>query len=269
MKLTELLRTECIRVGSTVDDKAMALCEIAALAKKSSVLKKIPEEAILEALQERETLGATAFGQGVAIPHCRMDGIRDFVVGLLTVPDGVEFEAEDGKKVHLLVFIIAPKESRNTHIRLLSAVSQAFEDRSVVQNMITASDSEQLQSLFLQTAQQDVSERVSVHRDLVQIFIQDENVFHEIIEAISGLENISLNVFEGKSGSAYLAETSLYAGFSNNGEIPSRCIVAMVERNLGNEVIRRIETITGSLFECTGVMVTIQKLAYSAGSLEM
>ena len=88
-------------------------------------------------------------------------------------------------------------------------------------------------------------------------------------EALSGLENISLNVFKGKSGSAYLAETSLYAEFSNNGDISSRCIVAMVERNLSHEVIRRIETITGSLFECTGVMVTIQKLAYSAGSLEM
>ncbi len=269
MKLTELLRTECIRVGSTVDDKAMALCEIAALAKKSRVLKKIPEEAILEALQERETLGATAFGQGVAIPHCRMEGVRDFVVGLLTVPEGVEFEAEDGRKVHLLVFIIAPKEGRNTHIRLLSAVSQAFEDSSAVQNMIAASDSEQLQSLFLAAAQQDVSEQVSVHRNLVQVFVQDENVFQEIIETLSGLENISLNVFEGKSGSAYLAETSLYAEFSNNGDISSRCIVAMVERNLSNEVIRRIETITGSLFECTGVMVTIQKLAYSAGSLEM
>ena len=269
MKLTELLRTECIRVGSTVDDKAMALCEVAALAKKSSILKKFPEEAILEALQERETLGTTAFGHGIAIPHCRMEGVRDFVVGLLTVPEGVEFEAEDGKKVHLLVFIIAPKKSRNTHIRLLSAVSRAFEDGSAVQNMITASDSEQLQTLFLQAAQQDVSEQVSVHRNLVQVFVQDENVFREIIETLSGLENISLNVFDGKSGSAYLAETSLYADFLKNGDTSSRCIVAMVERNLSNEVVRRIETITGSLFECTGVMVTIQKLAYSAGSLEM
>ena len=145
MKLTELLRNECIRVGSTVDDKAMALCEVAALAKKSKVLKNIPEETILEALQERETLGTTAFGQGIAIPHCRMEGVRDFVVGLLTVPEGVSFEAEDGKKVHLLVFIIAPKENNNTHIRLLSAISQAFQDDPVIQKMITASDSGQLQ----------------------------------------------------------------------------------------------------------------------------
>jgi PTS system nitrogen regulatory IIA component len=172
MKLTELLRTECIRTGSTVDDKAMALCEVAALAKKSRVLKNISEEAILEALQERETLGTTAFGHGLAIPHCRMAGVPDFVVGLLTVPEGVSFEAEDGKKVHLLAFIIAPKENNNTHIRLLSAISQAFADESVVQKMIAAADSEHLQSLFLAATRQDVSEQVSEHRNLVQVFVQ-------------------------------------------------------------------------------------------------
>lgn len=269
MKLTELLRDECIRVGSTVDDKAMALCEIAALAKKSKVLKDISEEAILEALQERETLGTTAFGRGLAIPHCRMEGIRDFVVGLITVPEGVSFESEDGKKVHLITFIIAPKENNNTHIRLLSAISQALGDRSVVQKMIAAADSEQLQSLFLAAAKQDVSERVSAHRNLIHVFVQDDNVFRDIIETLSGLENISLNVFEGKSCGAYLTQASLYAEFSNNENTESRCIVAIVERNLSNEVIRRIEAVTGSLFECTGVMVTIQELAYSGGSLEI
>ncbi|MHC5091948.1 MAG: hypothetical protein ACYSOJ_10060, partial [Planctomycetota bacterium] len=116
---------------------------------------------------------------------------------------------------------------------------------------------------------QDVSEQVSEQRNLAQIFVQDENVFHEIIETLSGLENISLTVFEGKSCGAYLVQTPLYAEFSDNGDRFSRCIVAIVERNLSNEVIRRIETITGSLFECTGVMVAIQELVYSGGSLEM
>ncbi|MHC5155078.1 MAG: PTS sugar transporter subunit IIA [Planctomycetota bacterium] len=253
MKLTELLRSECIRVGSTVDDKAMALCEIAALAKQSGILKKIPEEMVLEALQERETLGTTAFGNGIAIPHCRMEGIHDFVVGLLTVPEGVEFEAEDGRKVHLLVFIIAPKKSRNTHIRLLSAISQACQDLSAVQAMIGASDGEQLGSLFLRAARQEVSEQVSESRNLIQVFVRDETVFREIVETLSGLENVSLTVFQGKPGSTYLPDTPLYAEFAKSESACSR----------------RIETITGSLLECTGVMVTIQKLSYSAGSLEM
>ena len=123
MKLAEVLRTECVHVGSAANDKALALCEIAALAKRSLLCRNVTEEAILDALQDRETLGATALGHGVAIPHCRLKGLHDFVVGLMTIPDGVDFEAGDGVAVRLLIFIIAPYEQSNAHIRLLSALS--------------------------------------------------------------------------------------------------------------------------------------------------
>jgi len=268
MKLTELLRSECIRVGSTVNDKAMALCEIAALAKKSNVLKKVSEEAILEAMQERETLGTTAFGHGIAIPHCRMKGIQDFVVGLLTVPAGVEFESEDAKKVHLLVFIISPPKNDNAHVRLLSTVSQALQDDSVVRKMIEAPDRKTLRSLFLEATKEDVSEQLSLRRSMVHIFVQDENVFVEILEALASLEDTSLSVFDGQScSSALIAAQSGKGSSVRDKEAVSKCITAIIDRSLSNEVIRRIEAITGSLQKCIGVMVTIQELTYSGGSL--
>ena len=266
MKLAELLRSECISVNSKADDEALALCEIAALAKNSEVLQNIPEEAILEALQERETLGTTAFGNGIAIPHCRMRDVKDFVVGLMTIPQGLDFEAEDQKKVQLMVFIIAPRQQSNAHVRLLSAISQALQDHTAVQNMINAEDAEQLQQLFLEAAKQDISEQVSVRRNLVHVFVQDEKVFREILESLSGIENISLAVLDAQRSRAHLP---LYAGFAENGENACKVITAIVERRLNNEVIRRVETITGSLLECMGVMVTVQQLDYSAGSLEV
>lgn len=269
MKLAELLRKECIRVGSTVDDKAMALCEIAALAKKSAILKKVSEESILEALQERETLGTTAYGHGIAIPHCRIKGVKDFVMGLLTVPEGVEFESEDKQKVHLLVFIISPKNSDNAHIRLLSAISQVLQDASAVQNMILAPDSETLQKVFLEAGRADVSEDLPHYRNLVQIFIQDNRIFLEILETLSSLGDISLNVFEGQPCHAYLKTAGLRSDLSEKSEIRSKCITVIVEKRLSNEIIRRIETITGSLQQCIGVMVTVQELTFSGGSLEV
>lgn len=265
MKLTELLRTECIRVGSTVDDKAMALCEIAALAKKSAILKNVSEEAVLEAMQERETLGTTAFGHGIAIPHCRIKGVQDFVVGLLTVPEGVEFESEDARKVHLLVFIISPQKSDNAHIRLLSTVSQALQDDAVVRKMVNAPDSEALRSLFLEAAKEDVSEQLPLSRSMVHIFVQDETVFLEILESLSSLEDTSLSVFDGQSCSSALIAAQSGKGSSVKGV--SKCITAIIDRSLSNEVIRRVETITGSLQKCIGVMVTVQELTYSGGSL--
>ena len=268
MKLAELLRSECIQVNSTVDDKAMALCEIAALAKKCDVLKGVSEEAILESLQDRETLGTTAFGNGIAIPHCRMRDVKDFVVGLMTVPDGVEFEAEDRKKVQLIVFIVGPRQQSNTHIRLLSAISQVLQEQGSVQKMIDAGSGKELRKAFLEASGKDISEQVPIRRNLVHVFVQDEKVFREILEALSGLENTSLTVLGAERPRPYLSEMPLCADFDENGDNQYKMIVAIVERRLSNEVIRRVETITGSLFECMGVMVTVQELDYSGGSLE-
>ena len=270
MKLSELLRLECVRVGSSADDKALALCEIAALAKKSPICRNVSEEDILEALQDRETLGATAFGHGIAIPHCRMKGVHDFVVGLMTIPDGMDFEAEDGAKVRLLVFIIAPREESNAHIRLLSALSQTLQDADAVAKMIAARTQNKLAEAFMQAAGLDIQTLEPALRNLVHIFVQDEKVFKAILDAVSSLENISLSIFDAASARSYLTRIPLYAEFADNGKSAAcKIIAATVERQLSNEVIRRVEGVTGSLFECTGVMVTVQELTYAAGALEM
>jgi nitrogen PTS system EIIA component len=267
MKLQELLRSECIRVGSTADDKALALCDIAALAKQSPLLADISEEAILEALQDRETLGATAFGIGVAIPHCRMKNVEDFVVGLMTIPRGVDFESDDHRKVKLVVFIIAPRYQDNTHIRLLSAISQALQDEVSVQAMIAAADADALRTAFLQAAGQDISERLPTRRNLIEVFVQDDKVFRQILASLTELENCSLTVVETTGAHQYL-NLSGSRRRADSAAPNGKMIAVIIQRRLSNEVIRRIESVTGSLMECTGVMVTVQELDYSAGSLE-
>jgi hypothetical protein len=134
--------------------------------------------------------------------------------------------------------------------------------------MIEAPDSETLRTLFLEAAKEDVTEQVPPNRSMVHIFVQDENVFLEILEALSSLEDASLSVFDGQSCSSSLiaAQSGKGASAKNNGTV-SKCITAIVDRSLGNEVVRRVETITGSLQKCIGVMVTIQELTYSGGSL--
>lgn len=269
MKLNELLRSECIRVRSTADDKALVLCEIADLAKKCDILKHVSEDAILEALQDRETLGATAFGNGVAIPHCRMKGVDDFVVGMLTVPQGVDFESDDRQTVRLVVFIIAPRQQDNTHIRLLSAVSQALQDDAAVEAMIKAGNADTLREMFLAEAGVDISEQLPVPHSQIQVYVQDEKIFQNILEKLSGLENSLLAIASVESPRVYLTQSPLYAGFSQNGHNSGKRITMVVRRRLTNEAIRRIESITGSLMTCVGVMVTVKELDYSAGSLEV
>lgn len=273
MKLTDVLRPECVRTGVVIEDKAIALCEIAALAKQSPLCRHISEEDILEALQVRETLGTTAFGGGVAIPHCRMKTISDFVVGILTVPDGVDFEAADKEKVRLIVFMLAPADRPNAHIRLLSSISRTLQNPKEVQKLIKAKNPKALSQAFIRFTGTDIPLEVPSQNSLLHVFVQDEHVFGEILAALSGLETGSLAVLRADNVHDYLAKVPLYADFSkskDNGKNHSICrvIVAIIEQRLDNEIVRRIEGITGSLRECSGVMVTIQHLAYTAGTLE-
>lgn len=270
MKLSEWLREECVKAGSSVDDKAMALCEIATLARRSDICRNISEDDILEALQHRETLGSTAFGHGIAIPHCRLNGIDDFVIGLMTVPEGVDFEAQDGQKVHLLVFIIAPVGKRNTHIRLLSALSQTLQNSTAVTRMLDASTNPQLAKAFRQGAGLEIQAFEPTLRNLVHIFVQDEGIFKTILDAVSGLDGVSLSIFDAANAHHYLTQIPIYADFAQPDH-PAHCkvIAAMVERPLSNEIIRRVESVTGSLLERSGVMITVQELTWAAGELEM
>lgn len=269
MKLTEVLRPECIRTGQVFEDKAIALCEIAALAKKNPLCRHISEEDILEALQERETLGSTAFGGGVAIPHCRLKSIPDFVVGIVTVPDGVDFESADKQKVRLIVFILAPADRPNAHIRLLSSISRALQNAKAVARMLKAQDAKALQQAFVRNTGAEISLEVTSQKSLLHVFVQDQHIFEEILSALSGLETSSIAVLSAENAHESLVKLPLYAEFAkNNTSSVCRVIVVIAEQRLDNEIVRRIEGITGLLQECSGVMVTIQPLSYAAGSLE-
>jgi PTS system nitrogen regulatory IIA component len=269
MKLAELLKPECIQTGMVFEDKAIALCEIASLAKKNPICRHVSEEDILEALQERETLGTTAFGGQVAIPHCRLKSISDFVIGAVTVPDGVDFEAADRQKVRLIVFIIAPENHANAHIRLLSSISRAIQNPKWVEKMVAAKDAKMLRQMLIRYTGAEIPLEVSSQKSLLQVFVQDERIFEQILSALSGMEAASLAVLTGENSRQYLSKIPLYAQFAGN-ESSSVCrvIAAAVEQRLENEIIRRIEGITGPLQNCSGVMLTIQNLSYAAGSLE-
>lgn len=75
-------------------------------------------------LVEREELGSTAIGSGVAIPHCKMEKLSRVVVAIGLSREGVEFESEDGKPVQLFFLVVSPTDSPAAHLRSLAAISK-------------------------------------------------------------------------------------------------------------------------------------------------
>jgi mannitol/fructose-specific phosphotransferase system IIA component (Ntr-type) len=86
-------------------------------------LVRDPEQ-LFQKLWEREQLGSTGIGGGVAIPHCKLAGLAAGVVAVGTVPEGIDFGAVDGRPVYLFFLVISPASAPGEHLQVLAAISR-------------------------------------------------------------------------------------------------------------------------------------------------
>jgi PTS system nitrogen regulatory IIA component len=268
MKLIDILRKECIVAGANFNNKADVLLRVAQTAKKSDILGNVSERDIFAGLEARESLGSTGVGKGIAIPHCRMKSVTEFVVGIITIPSGVDYDSVDGEKVKLVVFIIAPEEMSSQHVRLLSVISQRLLAPKAVQTIVAEQTPEGIYERFLGEKDDEINGRQRAFKNLIHVFIQNEDLFRDILQVLAGVESSSLVVAGVENAGVYLSKMPLYVSFwSDEPSDFSRIIIAVVDKNLTNETIRRIESISGDLHKSTNIMVTVQELSYAAGSL--
>lgn len=100
----------------------------------------IARSLVFDSLFARERLGSTGLGQGVAIPHGRIKGLRDPVGAFLRLKTAVAFDAPDGRPVSLIFVLLVPEQATEQHLEILSELAQLFSDRDLRQNLATASD---------------------------------------------------------------------------------------------------------------------------------
>lgn len=112
--------------------------------KVSGQYSELGETQTFNNLVARERLGSTGIGQGIAIPHCRLEGCTQVVGALLTLEEGVSFDAIDNQPVDLLFTLIVPKEATSEHLELLSQLAEKFNDRSFCDALRACTTSEDL-----------------------------------------------------------------------------------------------------------------------------
>jgi PTS system nitrogen regulatory IIA component len=142
MKITEILSADMVvpEVGGTT--KPQVLRELARpLATK---YHELDPAAISAVLAERERLGSTAIGDGIAIPHGKMAGVKQILGTFGRHQHGVDFESLDGKPTHLFFVLVAPEDSTSLHLKALARVSRLFKDGSFRERLMTAKDAEEI-----------------------------------------------------------------------------------------------------------------------------
>ena len=146
MRLSSLTRPDLIFTDLPGTDGPAALRAFAERVVGRGVL---PDADLLyDRLIERERLGTTALGHGVAVPHCKMEGLEEVVLAVGLFSEGIEFEAEDGEPVRLLFLVISPSGAPAAHLQSLAAISRWVTANDHVDRILEQSDPEAVFELF-------------------------------------------------------------------------------------------------------------------------
>jgi PTS system nitrogen regulatory IIA component len=103
---------------------------------------------VFDSLFARERLGSTGLGQGVAIPHGRIKGLKEPIGAFLRLKTAVAFDAPDGRPVALVFVLLVPEQANEQHLEILSELAQMFSDKDLRANLGTATDAGALHAVI-------------------------------------------------------------------------------------------------------------------------
>jgi nitrogen PTS system EIIA component len=145
MLLTDLVAPNAIIPALRVNGKKQLLHE---LATKAAELSGQSERAILEVLQQREKLGSTGVGNGIAIPHGKLPKLSKLFGLFARLERAVEFEALDGQPVDLVFLLLAPEAAGADHLKALARVARLLRDPDVARKLRDSRDAEALYAVL-------------------------------------------------------------------------------------------------------------------------
>lgn len=145
MPLTDLVAPNAIVPALKVNGKKQAIQELAA---KAAKLSGQNERVIFETLMQREKLGSTGVGNGIAIPHGKLPKLERLFGLFARLDRGIDFEALDGQPVDLIFLLLAPEGAGADHLKALARVARLLRDGDVVRKLRDSRDAEALYAVL-------------------------------------------------------------------------------------------------------------------------
>ena len=148
MKIAEFLSPQAVVSALAARTKAQALQELCdSLARAHPTLDA---RKLMDVLQDREKLGSTGIGEGVAIPHGKLQGLPQLLASFGVSREGIDFEAIDGKPTHLFFALVAPENSAGVHLKALARISRLFKSPTFRAAILQAREPAQIYELIAQ-----------------------------------------------------------------------------------------------------------------------
>jgi fructose-specific phosphotransferase system IIA component len=146
MKICQLLKPELIKLELTSRDKESAIRELAELMRGKKEVVDLDK--FIHDVYEREQLGSTAVGDGIALPHARSEGIRELIITFGRSSQGLDFEALDEKPVNLIFLIGTPKDDVGTYLKTLAHLSRLLKKENIRNRLLSANSSQEVIEIF-------------------------------------------------------------------------------------------------------------------------
>ena len=150
MLISDLLTPETIIADLKATSKKQALQEIASYATKQL---KLEDRAVLDVLLERERLGSTGFGRGVAVPHGKMIGLDKLYLLFARSETPIPFDSTDGRPVDLMFLLLTPENAGGDHLTALAKVSRLLRDEKMCKLLRGSENAEAIYSAILEHEQ--------------------------------------------------------------------------------------------------------------------
>ncbi len=145
MELADILAERAVLCCTGVTTKRQLFEE---LAERAAEITGHDASELLEAITAREELGSTGLGNGIAIPHGKVSGLKGVTALLARLDMPIEFDSVDDQPVDIIVMLLAPTGAGADHLKALSRVARLLRTESVVEDLRQASDPEQLRAIF-------------------------------------------------------------------------------------------------------------------------
>jgi nitrogen PTS system EIIA component len=151
---SDILTPGAVVAGLSVSSKKTLFQQIAALAERNGA---VDSKLVIERLTERERLGSTGFGGGVAIPHGKIDGLEGVVGVFARLEKPIDFQAIDDMPVDIVFMLLSPPDAGAEHLKALARVSRALRDRPFLAKLRGAGSDDALYALLASSETRDAA----------------------------------------------------------------------------------------------------------------
>jgi len=146
MKIADVLHPAAIADELEAENKSDAIAELTDALMR--VEKGLDRDEVIQALQERERLGSTGIGQGVAIPHGKLKHISHMLMSFGRSRRGIDFDSMDRQPAHLFFLLLAPENAAGEHLKTLARICKLMKNAEVRQRLLDATGSEAIFSII-------------------------------------------------------------------------------------------------------------------------